>query len=99
MKLVLVALKCDLRASSDDENDGAEDNPSQPGKERDMIDYKEGLEVARRIHALRYLGIIALCSVSSLNRSPTKCAHRVFSQTESRGERSIYRSCESSTFG
>ena len=25
-------------------------------KEREMIDYKQGLEVARRIQALRYLG-------------------------------------------
>ncbi|KAI4120847.1 MAG: hypothetical protein LQ338_006726 [Usnochroma carphineum] len=52
VKLVLVALKCDLRASGDDEE---EEDPSQPRKEKDMIDYKEGLEVARRIQALRYL--------------------------------------------
>ncbi|KAL9015004.1 MAG: hypothetical protein Q9173_000359 [Seirophora scorigena] len=58
VKLVLVALKCDLRASSDDEDDGVDEDLSQPRKEKDMIDYKEGLEVARRIQALRYLGII-----------------------------------------
>ncbi|KAI4157214.1 MAG: hypothetical protein L6R39_000719 [Caloplaca ligustica] len=52
VKLVLVALKCDLRASSDDDEEG---DPAQPRKEKDMIDYKEGLEVARRIQALRYL--------------------------------------------
>ncbi|KAL8680611.1 MAG: hypothetical protein Q9186_003203 [Xanthomendoza sp. 1 TL-2023] len=56
VKLVLVALKCDLReAYSDDDDKTAEADPSQPRKEQDLIDYKEGLEVARRIHALRYL--------------------------------------------
>ncbi|KAL8710226.1 MAG: hypothetical protein Q9220_005157 [cf. Caloplaca sp. 1 TL-2023] len=57
VKLVLVALKCDLRTSSDDDDDedGADADPSQPRKEKDMIDYKEGLEVAKRIQALRYL--------------------------------------------
>ncbi|KAL8691046.1 MAG: hypothetical protein Q9218_003648 [Villophora microphyllina] len=54
VKLVLVALKCDLRASADDEDDVVDD-PSQPRKDHDMIEYKEGLEVARRIQALRYL--------------------------------------------
>ncbi|KAL9029715.1 MAG: hypothetical protein Q9196_002079 [Gyalolechia fulgens] len=55
VKLVLVALKCDLRNLSDDDDDGPDDDPSQRRKEKDMIDYKEGLEVARRIQALRYL--------------------------------------------
>ncbi|KAL8816698.1 MAG: hypothetical protein Q9223_004333 [Gallowayella weberi] len=56
VKLVLVALKCDLReAYADDDDKAADADPSQPRKEQDMIDYKEGLEVARRIHALRYL--------------------------------------------
>ncbi|KAL8839594.1 MAG: hypothetical protein Q9170_001698 [Blastenia crenularia] len=58
VKLVLVALKCDLRTSSDDDDDGADDDPSRQRKEKEVIDYKEGLEVARRIHALRYLGIV-----------------------------------------
>lgn len=49
-----MALKCDLR--TDDDDDGANDDPSQPRKDNDMINYKEGLEVARRIQALRYLG-------------------------------------------
>ncbi|KAL9592195.1 MAG: hypothetical protein Q9179_006959 [Wetmoreana sp. 5 TL-2023] len=55
VKLVLVALKCDLRANADDDDDEAPEDPSQPRKEKEMIDYKEGLEVARRIQALRYL--------------------------------------------
>jgi Rho family protein len=46
---VLVALKCDLR---EDQPDADEENePKRP-----MIDYKQGLEVAKKIKALRYLG-------------------------------------------
>jgi len=54
VKLVLVALKCDLRERHDDE-----DNPEQMnGEEREkpgFINYQQGLEVAKRIGALRYL--------------------------------------------
>ena len=59
VKLVLVALKCDLREKHSDEDDEAGGNDtSHPRKEKEMIDYKQGLEVARRIQALRYLGIL-----------------------------------------
>ena len=54
MKLVLVALKCDLRERHLDDDDEGGDPGAR--KEQDMITYKEGLEVARRIQALRYLG-------------------------------------------
>lgn len=60
MKLVLVALKCDLRekhADEDDETDGAE--PGRPKEKKEFIDYNQGLEVARRIQALRYLGTVS----------------------------------------
>jgi len=50
VKLVLVALKCDLRESHQDEEDGSNE-PKRP-----MIQYQQGLEVAQRIKALRYLG-------------------------------------------
>ena len=58
---MLCALKCDLREKhlDDDGEDGdgdAEDDMGGAKKEREMIDYKQGLEVARRIQALRYLG-------------------------------------------
>lgn len=43
--LVLVALKCDLRNNED------EDGP----KGRSLITYEEGLEVAKRVGALKYL--------------------------------------------
>lgn len=52
VKLVLVALKCDLREKGDDDEDGARN-----GRDKEMIDYKRGLEVAKRIQALRYLGM------------------------------------------
>ncbi|MCJ1443841.1 MAG: Rho GTPase [Stictis urceolatum] len=54
VKLVLVALKCDLREK------GADDDEQQAGEgeereKKPMIDYQQGLAVARRIGALRYL--------------------------------------------
>ncbi|KIW07899.1 uncharacterized protein PV09_01809 [Verruconis gallopava] len=55
VKLVLVALKCDLRErSQEDEEDGAQE-PKRP-----MIEYKAGLQVAQRIKALRYLECSAM---------------------------------------
>jgi hypothetical protein len=50
--LVLVALKCDLRepARSVDSGDDASES------KRPMVSYKQGLQVAERIRALRYLG-------------------------------------------
>ena len=57
VKLVLVALKCVLRESTEDE----EENADQPPREkRPMINYEQGLEVARRINALRYLECSAM---------------------------------------
>lgn len=50
VKLVLVALKCDLRKRDDD------DEEAQP--EKPMIQYDEGLKVAEKIKALRYLGML-----------------------------------------
>lgn len=54
VKLVLVALKCDLREHTDEEEESEENAPTP--EKKDMIDYTQGLEVARRIQALRYLG-------------------------------------------
>ena len=50
---MLVALKCDLRERHQDDDDEGDDSRA---KEKEMVDYKTGLEVARRIQALRYLG-------------------------------------------
>ncbi|KAI9701719.1 MAG: Rho GTPase [Bogoriella megaspora] len=57
VKLVLVALKCDLREiQAEMLEDG---NPvSEPKKP--LIDYKQGLAVAERIRALRYLECSAM---------------------------------------
>lgn len=60
-KLVLVALKCDLREQADDDN-AEQPNPSadQQREKKPTISYEQGLEVARRIGALRYLECSAM---------------------------------------
>jgi Rho family protein len=67
-KIVLVALKCDLREEGPEEKDGNDDEPQ--AEPRTIITYTQGLEVARRIGALRYLGM-ALKYVSTY---PVCCA-------------------------
>ena len=56
VKLVLVALKCDLREKHTD--DAEEGEAAAPVSEKTFIDYDTGLAVAKRIQALRYLGIV-----------------------------------------
>lgn len=51
VKLVLVALKCDLREGQTDEEEDGRQEPKKP-----LINYKQGLAVAEKIRALRYLG-------------------------------------------
>lgn len=58
VKLVLVALKCDLREQGEEEPEGTEG--AQPKEKKDLINYNQGLEVARRIGALRYLECSAM---------------------------------------
>lgn len=59
VKLVLVALKCDLRKRGADGEEGdGDDDDSQP--EKPMINYDEGLKVAEKIKALRYLECSAM---------------------------------------
>jgi Rho family protein len=63
VKLVLVALKCDLRENSDNaeaEADGDGEGGEGANREKEMINYNQGLEVARRIGALRYLECSAM---------------------------------------
>lgn len=76
VKLVLVALKCDLReivdedaedsaaaaAASADESAAAAATDAGNGQreKKPMINYDQGLEVARRINALRYLECSAM---------------------------------------
>ncbi|KFY51123.1 hypothetical protein V496_08924 [Pseudogymnoascus sp. VKM F-4515 (FW-2607)] len=62
VKLVLVALKCDLRENDDTAEDGeAAAVDGEPRREKkECITYQQGLEVARRIGALRYLECSAM---------------------------------------
>ena len=50
VKIVLCALKCDLREEQEKDDD------EEHAPARNLIQYNEGLEVARKIGALRYLG-------------------------------------------
>ena len=62
-KLVLVALKCDLRESDEEEGAEGADGGGGGGQQREkkeMIGYDAGLEVARRINASRYLECSAM---------------------------------------
>lgn len=57
VKLVLVALKCDLRSDDDTHHDdlNLDDIIDNKRKKKKLVTYEEGLEVAKRIGALRYL--------------------------------------------
>ena len=59
VKLVLVALKCDLREGAEDEEEATNEDGT-PREKKPMINYDQGLEVARRIGALRYLECSAM---------------------------------------
>lgn len=64
VKLVLVALKCDLREQENEEDGEGEGSApaagEQPREKRPTINYDQGLEVARRINAARYLECSAM---------------------------------------
>lgn len=59
VKLVLVALKCDLRENGEEEEEGGATDGAQREK-KPMIEYNQGLDVARRIKAMRYLECSAM---------------------------------------
>ena len=62
VKLVLVALKCDLREQQGEEQEEADGEAAagEPREKRPTISYEQGLEVARRIGAQRYLECSAM---------------------------------------
>ena len=60
VKLVLVALKCDLRENNDEEEAETEGADGAHREKKQMINYNQGLAVARRIGALRYLECSAM---------------------------------------
>ena len=99
VKLVLVALKCDLRERGGDEEEEA---GATRGGEKVMIDYKQGLEVAKRIQALRYLGTFTHRNISMARNGKERANDsrrlRVLSKTQSGCQRSIYGSSKSCAF-
>ena len=94
VKLVLVALKCDLREASEDDEDEADGantaaagvNPTANGPEKKAtITYEQGLEVARRINALRYLECSAMRN-RGVNEAFTEAARVALSVKKERDE-------------
>jgi Rho family, other len=83
VKLVLVALKCDLREQSADEEGETPEGAQKEKKE--MIKYEQGLEVARRIGALRYLECSAMRN-RGVNEAFTEAA-RVALSVKATGEK------------
>lgn len=82
VKLVLVALKCDLRG---DQADDEEADPNEPREKRPTISYEQGLEVARRIGALRYLECSAMKN-RGVNEAFTEAARVALSVKKDREE-------------
>lgn len=115
VKLVLVALKCDLRETADDDDEtaagdaagksgagaeigkasGGDGNGAGSGGERSgaanekkpMINYDAGLEVARRIGALRYLECSAMRN-RGVNEAFTEAARVALSVKKEREDKS-----------
>lgn len=87
VKIVLVALKCDLR-EQDNEEDGevSEAASGAQQEKKPMISYNQGLEVARRIGALRYLECSAMRN-RGVNEAFTEAA-RVALSVKLAGEKS-----------
>lgn len=88
VKLVLVALKCDLReqmGEDDEDADGAAEANAQQGEKKPTISYDQGLEVARRIGALRYLECSAMRN-RGVNEAFTEAARVALSVKKDREE-------------
>lgn len=80
-KLVLVALKCDLREQGGDDEETAD---GAQREKKDMINYNQGLEVARRINALRYLECSAMRN-RGVNEAFTEAARVALSVKSNNG--------------
>jgi Rho family protein len=83
VKLVLVALKCDLREQTADDETAEEGGQQREKKE--MINYNPGLEVARRIGALRYLECSAMRN-RGVNEAFTEAARVALSVKQNGGK-------------
>jgi len=82
VKLVLVALKCDLREQGRDEED-----EEHPGAKKAMINYKQGLAVAEKIKALRYLECSAMKN-RGVNEAFTEAARVALQVKNVKGDKS-----------
>lgn len=89
VRLVLVALKCDLREAKDEDDDGAA--PAREGK-KELIDYKAGLAVAEKIKALRYLECSAMKN-RGVNEAFTEAARVALQVKNVKGDKSSAASC------
>ncbi|PHH69483.1 hypothetical protein CDD82_7735 [Ophiocordyceps australis] len=88
VKLVLVALKCDLREQGDEEGDETipDGQEAQPAREKGpTINYDQGLEVARRIGASRYLECSSMKN-RGVNEAFTEAARVALSVKKERDE-------------
>lgn len=90
VKLVLVALKCDLReGGGDDEADEAagpaDGNANSERPKGPLIEYDKGLEVAKRIGASRYLECSAMKN-RGVNEAFTEAARVALSVKKEREE-------------
>ncbi|TVY15979.1 GTP-binding protein RHO3 [Lachnellula arida] len=86
VKIVLVALKCDLREQDNEDDDSTEATNGAQQEKKPTISYNQGLEVARRIGALRYLECSAMRN-RGVNEAFTEAA-RVALSVKLAGERS-----------
>ncbi|KAM3508125.1 hypothetical protein MY11210_006850 [Beauveria gryllotalpidicola] len=92
VKLVLVALKCDLREQTEEEDTeevagasaGAAET-AEPLEKKPLITYEQGLEVARRIGASRYLECSAMKN-RGVNEAFTEAARVALSVKKEREE-------------
>ncbi|KAK2592662.1 Rho GTPase [Conoideocrella luteorostrata] len=93
VKLVLIALKCDLRERGNDDEDGEENVPSTLPPEvaaierpsGPLIEYDKGLEVAKRIGASRYLECSAMKN-RGVNEAFTEAARVALSVKKERDD-------------
>lgn len=91
VKLVLVALKCDLREQTEDEEteeagaSASAAETTEPHEKKPLITYEQGLEVARRIGASRYLECSAMKN-RGVNEAFTEAARVALSVKKDREE-------------
>ncbi|CCD56780.1 similar to GTP-binding protein rho3 [Botrytis cinerea T4] len=84
-RVQMVALKCDLREQGADDEPAEGTEGAEPREKKPMIDYNQGLEVARRINALRYLECSAMRN-RGVNEAFTEAARVALSVNPNGGD-------------